>query len=58
MPSVEVGAIEQGGEEGAAKRGREERGQEKAEELCAMVGYVVRGLNGQLYTELMQGFRR
>jgi hypothetical protein len=58
VPSVEVGAIEQGGEEGAAKRGREEGGQEKAEELCVMVGYVVMGLNGQLYTELMQGFRR
>jgi hypothetical protein len=58
MPSVEVGAIEQGGEQGAAKRGREEGGQDKAEELSAMVEYVVKGLNGQLYTELMQGFRR
>jgi hypothetical protein len=58
MPSVEVGATEQGGEEGAAKREREEGGQEEEDELCAMVQYVVKGLNGQLYTELMQGFRR
>jgi hypothetical protein len=58
MPSVEGGAIAQGGEEGAAKRGREERGQEKAEELCAMVQYVVKDLAAELYVELLQGFHQ
>jgi hypothetical protein len=42
---------------GAAKRGAEEGGQEKEEEVCAMVNFVVKDLDGHLYTELMQGLR-
>jgi hypothetical protein len=64
MPSVEVGAIEQ--DRMGVKRMREGEGGVAARcgngkvlegEVGAMVGYVVRDLNGQLYTELMQGLR-
>jgi ADP-ribose pyrophosphatase YjhB (NUDIX family) len=55
---VQVVAIDQAGEEGAAKRGREEGGQAKEdEEVCAMVGFVVRDLDGHLYTELLEGLK-
>jgi hypothetical protein len=58
LPSVQVVAIDQAGEEGAAKREREEGGQAKdEEELCAMVGFVVRDLDGHLYTELPEGLK-
>jgi hypothetical protein len=45
---------------GAAKRGVEEAGgqekeKEEEEEVCAMVGYVVKDLAAELYTELLQG---
>jgi hypothetical protein len=55
LPSVQVVAIDEAGEEGAAKREREEGGQAKEEEMCAMVGFVVRDLDGHLYTELLEG---
>jgi hypothetical protein len=54
---VQVVAIDQAGEEGTAKRGREEGGQAKEEEVCAMVGFVVRDLDGHLYTELLEGLK-
>jgi hypothetical protein len=54
---VQVVAIGQAREEGAAKREREEGGQAKEEEMCAMVGFVVRELDGHLYTELLEGLR-
>jgi hypothetical protein len=63
MPSVEVGG--RGGSggsstKGAAKRGvEEERGQEvDEEEVCAMVGYVVKDLAAELYIELLVGFHQ
>jgi hypothetical protein len=42
---------------GAAKRGAEQEGQAKVddEEMCTMVGYVVKDLAAELYTELLQG---
>jgi hypothetical protein len=49
MPSVEVEAIEQLGEEG---------GQGMEEEVGAMVQYVVGDLNGQLYIELLAGLHQ
>jgi hypothetical protein len=49
MPSVEVGAIEQGGEEG---------GQGMEEEVCATVQYVVKALAAELYEELLEGFHQ
>jgi hypothetical protein len=49
MPSVEVGAIEQGGEEG--RQGMEE-------EVCAMMQYVVKDLAAELYVELLEGFHQ
>jgi hypothetical protein len=62
MPSVDVGARQQdeAATRGAAKRGAEEEGQEKveAEEVCAMVGYVVKDLAAELYTELLQGLHK
>jgi predicted lactoylglutathione lyase len=59
MPSVQVVAIAQAGEEGAVKREREEGGQAKQEEeMCAMVGFVVRDLDGHLYTEWLVGFHQ
>jgi hypothetical protein len=39
-----------------AKRGAEE--EEKEEEVCAMVGYVVKDLAAELYTELLQGLHK
>jgi hypothetical protein len=59
MPSAQVVAIDQAGEEGAAKREREERGQAKEEEeMCAMVGFVVKDLSAELYIELLAGFHQ
>jgi hypothetical protein len=45
---------------GAAKREAEEEGQAKVdeEEVCAMVGYVVKDLAAELYTELLQGWHK
>jgi hypothetical protein len=43
---------------GAAKRGAEEDGQKNEEEVCAMVGYVVKDLAAELYTELLQGLHK
>jgi ADP-ribose pyrophosphatase YjhB (NUDIX family) len=57
LPSVHVVAIDEAGEEGAAKREREERGQAMEEEMCAMVGFVARDLDGHLYTELLEGLK-
>jgi predicted lactoylglutathione lyase len=54
---VDVVGIDEAGEEEAAKRGREEGGQAKEEEVCAMVGLVVRDLDGHLYTELVEGLK-
>jgi hypothetical protein len=42
---------------GAARRIAERGGEEKEEELCAMVGYVVRDLDGHLYIELLAGLK-
>jgi hypothetical protein len=62
MPSVEVGVEQQeeAGARGAAKRGVEEEGQGKVEEeeVCATVGYVVKDLAAELYTELLQGWHK
>jgi hypothetical protein len=59
LPSVQVVAIDQAGEEGAAKRGRKEGGQAKEEEeKCAMVGFVVKDLAAELYIELLAGFHQ
>jgi hypothetical protein len=63
LPQVEVGARQQeeAGTRGAAKRGTAEEGQEKVEdgeEVCAMVGYVVKDLGAELYTELLQGLHK
>jgi hypothetical protein len=56
---VDVVAIDEAGEEGAAKREREEGGQAKEEEeMCAMVGFVVRDLSAELYIELLAGFHQ
>jgi hypothetical protein len=43
-----------------AKRGAEEGGQgeTREEEVCAMVGYVVKDLAAELYTELLQGLHK
>jgi hypothetical protein len=57
LPSMQVVAIDEAGEEGAAKREREEGGQAKEEEVFAMVGFVVRDLDGHLYTELLEGLK-
>jgi hypothetical protein len=60
MPRVQVQGRGSGGPRtrGAAKRGAEEGGQkEKEEEVCGMVNFVVKDLDGHLYTELMQGLR-
>jgi hypothetical protein len=59
LPSVQVVAIDEAGEEGAAQREREEGGQAKEEdqEVCAMVRFVVRDLDGHLYTELLEGLK-
>jgi hypothetical protein len=46
MPSVEVGAMEQGGEEGG----------HGMEEVCPMVAFVVKDLAAELYVELLAGF--
>jgi hypothetical protein len=46
---------------GAAKKEVEEEGQgkeEEEEELCAMVGYVVKDLGAELYTELLEGLHK
>jgi hypothetical protein len=45
MPSVEVGAVEQG----------EEGGQGMEEEMGAMIQYVVKDLAAELYVELLEG---
>jgi hypothetical protein len=42
---------------GAAKKIALRGGQAKEEEVCAMVGYVVRELDGHLYTELLEGLK-
>jgi hypothetical protein len=58
MPSVQVrGRGGSGGPRtrGAAKRGVED---ENEEEVCAMVGYVVKDLAAELYTELLQGLHK
>jgi hypothetical protein len=59
MPRVQVQGRGSGGPRtrAAVKRGAEEGGQEKEEEVCAMVNFVVKDLDGHLYTELMQGLR-
>jgi hypothetical protein len=46
MPSVEVVTIEQGGE------------QKQEEEVGAMVGFVVKDLAAELYTELLAGLHQ
>jgi hypothetical protein len=59
MPRVQVQGRGGGGlrTRGAAKRGAEEGGQEEGESVCGMVNFVVKDLDGHLYTELMQGLR-
>jgi hypothetical protein len=63
MPSVELGGRGGSGGSsttGAAKRGVEEEGKQEMEEeeLCAMVGYVVKDLAAELYIELLVGFHQ
>jgi hypothetical protein len=43
---------------GAARRTAERGGEEKDEEMCAMVGFVVKDLAAELYTELLAGFHQ
>jgi hypothetical protein len=43
---------------GAAKRIAERGGEEKDEEVCAMVGFVVKDLSAELYIELLAGFHQ
>jgi hypothetical protein len=50
-----------GGSGGRRTRGaaRRERGvEEKDEEMCAMVGFVVKDLAAELYIELLAGFHQ
>jgi hypothetical protein len=54
MPSVEVVTIEQGGEE----KGEEGGQQKQEEEVGAMVGFVVKDLAAELYTELLAGLHQ
>jgi hypothetical protein len=59
MPSVEVGARQQ---DEAGTTSTEEGGKEREkvhdDEVCAMVGYVVKDLGAELYTELLQGLHK
>jgi hypothetical protein len=60
MPQVDIrgrGGSGGPGTRGAAKRGAEEE-EEDEKELCAMVGYVVKDLAAELYTELLQGWHK
>jgi hypothetical protein len=43
---------------GAAKRVAERGGEKKDEEVCAMVGFVVKDLSAELYIELLAGFHQ
>jgi hypothetical protein len=43
---------------GAARRITERGGEEKEEEMCAMVGFVVKDLPAELYIELLAGFHQ
>jgi hypothetical protein len=43
---------------GAARRIAERGGEEKDEEVCAMVGFVVKDLSAELYIELLAGFHQ
>jgi hypothetical protein len=55
MPSVEVVTIEQGGEEKGEEGGRHKQ---EEEEMGAMVGFVVKDLAAELYTELLAGLHQ
>jgi ankyrin repeat protein len=43
---------------GAARRIAERGGEAKEEEMCAMVGFVVKDLSAELYIELLAGFHQ
>jgi hypothetical protein len=61
LPHVQIQASGGSGERrtrGAAKRVAERGGEEKDEEMCAMVRFVVRDLAAELYTELLAGFHQ
>jgi hypothetical protein len=59
LPQVEV-AVGRPDRQGtrAAQEGRQAKEKEKDEEVCAMVGYVVKDLAAELYTELLQGLHK
>jgi ankyrin repeat protein len=59
MPLVQVVTRQHDGQEGAANRGMDDRGQQKEEEeVGAMVGFVVKDLAAELYTELLAGLHQ
>jgi hypothetical protein len=55
MPSVEVVTIEQGGEEKGGEGGQQKQMEEK---IRAMVGFVMKDLAAELYTELLAGLHQ
>jgi hypothetical protein len=61
LPHVQIqGSDGSGGRRtrGAAKRIAERGGEDKDEEVCAMVGFVVKDLSAELYIELLAGFHQ
>jgi hypothetical protein len=60
LPQVQIQASGGNGgrrTRGAARTIAERGGEEKDEEVCAMVGFVVRELDGHLYIELLAGLK-